>query len=242
MDPSNPNSTNLHPAEPHPPTIPAPLQPVYPVAAPLEAAAPPSTLTPSPQLNATPYVNPNPSTSSNVLPIPHPLLKPYHNVPWKLTIGSVIVLVVVGVIGLITPEVSMAKFIAQALLFLGLFVAGICGYSVAQLVSNSINAKNSGLTTKKSPLMTVGIVLCAFSILLGLITLIPGIILIIMASRAPAAASPNTQLVKPMNNAGKIALVVLSFFGGFIPAALLGIVLAFMVSVHACQLTSSKCM
>lgn len=131
-----------------------------------------------------------------------------------------------------TTEYEVAKNMIPITYYIGILGALLLGAGAAQAALNSIQHHGGHM----NGMLITGIVLLMLSMVLGPLSLIPGIILLLLGLRRPPATNP-----VPMSTTKKFFIALGTFVGGGIAGLAVSFMIYLMTSDRACQLSSSKC-
>ncbi|MDL2363175.1 MAG: hypothetical protein QFB86_02200 [Patescibacteria group bacterium] len=131
----------------------------------------------------------------------------------------------------ISSEYEVAHTLTTVTLCTGILAALLLGIGMMQTTLYSM--QHGAVMNNR---IKFGIILLIASIIGGIFTLIPGLILITIGLKE--APLPNAA---PITGTKKIMFAVLTFIGGGLSGLLVSGIIYFMISDRACQLSSSKC-
>ncbi len=165
------------------------------------------------------------------------VVEPFDRLPSKVYFYPAIGLYLISALCLgsmfLTNSYDIASTLEPIVFYSGVAGAIALGVALVKLISKELDPRNPQAGT--SHVYTrLGIILLVASLVAGIFTLVPGLVLVIIGS------NKKNQVVQP-SKAGKITLMVVSFLGGGIGGFIVAFILYFIAAERACELSSSKC-
>lgn len=133
-----------------------------------------------------------------------------------------------------TEDYGFASTMSTFTFYGGILGALLLGAGMVQLTLSSINQHRGSINS----MVKIGILLLALSPILGLLTLVPGIIVFLIGLKKPPEENDDPT---PISSGKKAFLAICTFLGGGIVGLAISFIIAMMTSQRACELSSSKC-